>query len=102
METVVHRIPVYYESYGTGLPLVMLHGLSPDHRLLTGCMEPLFTHRAGWRRIYLDLPGMGRTPGAQHIQGSDDMLDVVVDFIEAVMSEWLDRVEESRTSSPLT
>lgn len=32
-----------------------------DHRLMSGCMEPIFTKREGWRRIYIDLPGMGVT-----------------------------------------
>ena len=49
---------VYYESYGEGVPVLMIHGFYPDHRLMKGCMEPIFSSRPGWRRIYFDLPGM--------------------------------------------
>ncbi|GHO89989.1 2-hydroxy-6-oxo-6-phenylhexa-2,4-dienoate hydrolase [Reticulibacter mediterranei] len=48
-------------------------------------MEPLFVQRSGWQRIYLDLPGMGQTPSNEHIKSTDDLLDVVVDFIDAVI-----------------
>lgn len=84
MECTVRGLPLFYESYGTGMPILMLHGFGCDHRLMTGCMEPLFTEQ-GWQRIYLDLPGMGRTPGNAFIQGTDNVLDVVVDFIDAVL-----------------
>lgn len=87
MECIVRDVPLYYESYGSGLPIILLHGYTPDHRLMKGCMEPLFTQRPDWRRIYLDLPGMGLTPGKEHIKSTDDMLDVIVDFIDAVIPE---------------
>src|SRR5437016_65996 len=87
MECIVRDVPVYYESYGSGLPIILIHGNTPDHRLMKGCLEPLFAQRSGWQRIYLDLPGMGRTPGKEHIKGTDDMLDVVVDFIDAIIPE---------------
>lgn len=48
-------------------------------------MEPLFAKLAGWQRLYLDLPGMGQTPGKESLKSTDDMLDVVVDFIDAVI-----------------
>src|SRR5579859_3058233 len=85
MECMVQGVPVYYESCGSGLPIIMLHGYTPDHRVMKGCMEPFFVQRPGWQRIYLDLPGMGRTPGSEQIQSTDDMLEVVIDFIDAVI-----------------
>ena len=85
MKCVVRDVPLFYESYGTGTPIILLHGYGSDHRLMTGCMEPLFAQKQGWQRIYLDLPGMGKTPGYESIKSSDDMLDVVVDFIDAVI-----------------
>jgi len=85
MECKLKDITVYYEEYGEGKPVVMLHGYYPDHRLMTGCMEPLFGNRPGYRRIYPDLPGMGRTRGEAWINNSDRMLDVVHDFIDTVI-----------------
>lgn len=62
----------------------MLHGFSTDHRLLLGCMEPILSHRNGWRRIYPDLPGMGMSRSQPIIENSDQMLDFLAEFIEAV------------------
>ena len=85
MECQLEGISVHYEIYGKGRPLVSLHGFSPDHRLMTGCMEPIFEHRSGWQRIYLDLPGMGKTPGKEWIRNSDQVLDIVLEFIAQVI-----------------
>jgi pimeloyl-ACP methyl ester carboxylesterase len=87
MECQLENISVYYEVYGEGRPLISLHGFAPDHRLMSGCMEPIFEHRSGWQRIYLDLPGMGKTPGEEWIVNSDQMLDVVSDFIAQVIPD---------------
>ncbi len=59
MKCELENISVYYEVYGEGKPILMLHGWPLDHRYLVSDMEPLFTHRDGRKRIYLDLPGMG-------------------------------------------
>ena len=76
---------MHYEDLGQGRPVVMLHGFSLDHRVMTGCMEPVFKNREGWRRIYPDLPGMGRTRAPEWITSSDHMLDVVMEFIDSVI-----------------
>jgi pimeloyl-ACP methyl ester carboxylesterase len=86
MEYTVRDIPIYYEIHGSGTPIVMIHGWSPDHRLMKGCMEPVFESIATpWQRIYFDLPGMGQTPGRPWITGSDAMLSVVLEFIDAII-----------------
>ena len=84
MEATVRSIPVYYEEYGTGTPLLLLHGWPADHRHMVADMEPLFENRPGWRRIYPDLPGMGRTPGAEWITTQDHMLEVVSELMQTV------------------
>lgn len=85
MKCLVGELPVYYEIRGTGRPILMIHGFGPDHRLMLGCMEPIFNKRTGWRRIYFDLPGMGQTPGPEWISNSDQMLDVVRWFVDQVL-----------------
>ena len=79
------NIIVNYHICGEGRPILMLHGFYPDHRLMAGCMEPIFNQRSGWQRIYLDLPGMGKTKGESWIRNSDDILKIVVDFVEKVI-----------------
>jgi len=84
MEAVVKNIPVYYEEYGTGIPILMLHGTPVDHRWMAANMEPIFQNRPGWRRIYPDLPGMGKTPGAEWITKHDQMVEVALEFMQTV------------------
>lgn len=84
-QVIVKGVPIHYESRGSGRAMIMIHGFTLDRRSLVGCMEPVFAGGAGWRRIYFDLPGMGATPGSGAISSSDDMLDVVLWFIDAVI-----------------
>ena len=85
MECLIKDISVYYETRGEGRPIVMLHGLRDSHLLMASYLEPSFERRDGWKRIYLDLPGMGNTRGPAWIGNSDRMLETVLDFIEAVI-----------------
>lgn len=87
MECKLNEVTVYYEEYGEGKPVIMLHGYYPDHRLMSGCMEPVLFKRQGYRRIYIDLPGMGRTKGESWIDSSDKMLWVVLEFIDKVIPD---------------
>ncbi|MGH2386970.1 MAG: alpha/beta fold hydrolase [Chloroflexota bacterium] len=63
----------------------MLPGRPSDHRVMVRFMEPLFTERAGWLRLYPDLPGTGQTPGVDRLASHDQMLNTVLAFIEAVI-----------------
>ncbi len=85
MECELKDITVHYESLGEGRPIVMLHGWGCDHRHMVSDMEPLFRQRDGWKRIYLDLPGHGATPGKDWITNQDKILDVVLEFIDRVI-----------------
>lgn len=64
----------------------MLHGYGLDHRSLSGCMEPIFRRIAGFQRVYIDLPAMGRSPAAG-IKSSRDILDRVLRCIAAVAAK---------------
>jgi pimeloyl-ACP methyl ester carboxylesterase len=68
-------------SYGDGVPVLALHGWTPDHRLMTGCLEPIFAELPGYRRLYPDLPGMGQSP-AGDIDSSDGIQAAVRAFID--------------------
>ena len=85
MESRIDDAAIHYEVFGSGRPVLMIHGFGQDHRLMMGCMEPLFTKRRGWKRIYFDLPGMGQTPGPEWLSNSDQMLDVVRGFVDRVI-----------------
>ncbi len=85
MECELKDIKVYFESFGEGRPIIMLHGWSVDHHHMVSDMEPCFKQRGGWKRVYLDLPGHGRTPGKDWITNQDKILDVILDFIDNVI-----------------
>lgn len=76
---------IFYESYGSGRPIVILPGRPSDHRVMERFMEPLFAQRDGWLRLYPDLPGTGRTPGVDRLATHDQMLEAVLAFIDAVI-----------------
>jgi len=79
------NVNVYYETYGDGVPVLMIHGFYPDQRLMKGCMEPIFDGRTGWKRIYFDLPGMGKTKGETWIDSTDNVLEVVLAFVDRIL-----------------
>lgn len=86
MEYKVRDVNIYYEIHGSGIPILMIHGWSPDHRLMKGCMEPIFpTLDTAWQRIYFDLPGMGKTKGQPWITGTDQMLELILEFIDGII-----------------
>lgn len=79
--------PVNFVEKGAGTPVLALHGWSPDHRLMLGCMEPVFATRPGYRRLYPDLPGMGKSPASASVASSDDVLDAVMDFVDDAVGD---------------
>ena len=85
MECGINGLSVHYETIGQGMPMLLLHGYRVDSRLMSGCFEPIFQQLEGYRRVYVDLPGMGRTKRADWIKCADDMLELLLTFIERVM-----------------
>src|SRR4051812_12016557 len=74
---------MYFESRGTGTPVLAIHGWTPDHRLMLGCLEPLFSRLPDpYRRLYPDLPGMGRSPAPEQVASSDDVLSALDAFVD--------------------
>src|SRR5205823_6147164 len=78
-------VAMYYETYGSGRPMVMLPGRPSVHRVMARFMEPLFAQRQGWLRIYPDLPGTGRTPSVERLSTHGAMLEAVLAFIDKVI-----------------
>ncbi|RKX85978.1 MAG: alpha/beta hydrolase [Spirochaetes bacterium] len=103
MKITVNGIKCSYSIYGTGKPVIAIHGYGIDHRVMKGCMEPVFKGLpknlqqesqenaskilSGWQRIYFDLPGMGTSTGADKIKNADGMLEFVIGFINKVVGD---------------
>jgi pimeloyl-ACP methyl ester carboxylesterase len=78
---------LHHIEHGTGVPVVALHGWTADHRLMLGCLEPVFAGRPGFRRIYVDLPGMGRSAAPPSIASADDVLAAVLAFLDSTLGD---------------
>lgn len=78
---------IYHKTIGEGVPIVMLHGWTLDHRVMQHAMEPLFEKQDGWKRIYIDLPGMGQSEPLPSIRNSDDMLEAVLQLLDEIIPE---------------
>jgi pimeloyl-ACP methyl ester carboxylesterase len=85
MECKINNLSIHYKDIGEGKPIIMLHGFRLDHRIMVGCMEPIFQDRDGYRRIYIDLPGMGQSESADWIENADVMLDILIAFINKIL-----------------
>ncbi len=79
------NISLNFEVIGAGRPMLMLHGWPLDMHAMKGAMEPIFADRPGWKRIYLDLPGMGGSDAPDWLKTEDQVLDVLVEFIETII-----------------
>src|SRR3954462_14303870 len=84
METRAGQVVVHSVQHGTGRPVLVLHGVGVDHREAEACFEPALAGTGGLRRIYPDLPGMGRTTAPATLRSADDVLDVLLDFADEV------------------
>src|SRR6266496_2310740 len=64
---------------GSGRPIVLLPWFGLDGAVMAAAFEPVFAATTGRRRIYLDLPGTGRSsPVAPN---SDAVLEAVLDAV---------------------
>ncbi|TQS26094.1 alpha/beta fold hydrolase [Microbispora sp. KK1-11] len=87
MKAEIGGTSVHFVEHGDGIPVLALHGAGVDHREMVGSLEPVFRDRPGYRRVYPDLPGMGRTPVPDRLRGSDDVLDLLLGLIDAVVGD---------------
>ncbi len=74
---------LHHRIIGTGTPIVLLHGGTLDHRHTMDVMEPGFRGTGAWQRIYVDMPGHGLSPARDDINSQDDLLNAVLDFVDA-------------------
>ena len=83
------KIKINYETRGKGKPIVFLHGfdISATHLQWLNLVESYFQDREGWQQYYIDLPGMGKTPGADWISNSEDVIDILMEFINQLIPD---------------
>ncbi|MFK7810131.1 MAG: alpha/beta fold hydrolase [Saprospiraceae bacterium] len=77
-----HSPAVFYQTNGTGLPVVFLHGFCEDHRV----WEPFYNSFKDCQMIYIDVPGFGHSTRAA-VPDLGHMADVVVLLLEKLNIE---------------
>jgi len=75
-----------YKSFGEGTPVLFVHGWQLNNDYDIADFEPIFAHAPGYRRVYIDLPGMGTTPADASIVDLQSMHDRIVAFIDQHIS----------------
>lgn len=79
---------VYYEELGEGKPILIIHGLTCSMELMKGCIEPIFKKMSDYKRIYVDLLGMGKSNNCSlEYASSDKILDMLLSFIKEKINE---------------
>jgi pimeloyl-ACP methyl ester carboxylesterase len=80
MQCRINGATVHFVEHGAGSPLVALHGAGVDHREIEAAVEAVVP-ASGYRRIYPDLPGMGRST-ADGLNSNDDVVDLLGALID--------------------
>jgi len=78
---------MHYESFGDGRPIVFLPGWGGDAGEGRDTHEPVFAQRPGWRRIYVDPPGTGKSPAVPSISDQDGMLAAIASAVDELVGD---------------
>ena len=71
---------------GTGTPLVLVHGNGVDHRLLLP-LDDALAEAGAFERIYVDLPGFGRTAALDGDGGLPELADWLLAWLREEVGE---------------
>jgi pimeloyl-ACP methyl ester carboxylesterase len=78
---------LHHRIIGTGTPVVVLHGVTLDLCYMMDVMEPGFRGSGDWKRIYVDMPGHGKSPARDDIRSQDDLLNAVRNFVNEILPD---------------
>jgi pimeloyl-ACP methyl ester carboxylesterase len=78
---------VYVRRIGEGRPVILVHGWRLTGEVERADYEPVFMRRAGWYRLYPDLPGMGRSPAEPWISRKADFLKALIRQIDQSLGD---------------
>lgn len=81
---------MHSEVIGEGREIIFVHGWTMEHREDFAAHDPVFEYQRGWRRHYLDLPGMGKTPPDPSITDADGFLNAVLSYVRWIVSHFGD------------
>src|SRR5262249_1994511 len=73
-----------YADIGAGRPVLVIHGNPSNRHVFEAFYEPQFEGREGWRRLYPELLNFGDITPPNWMHGLDSLVDLVVEFMDAV------------------
>ena len=74
-----NQATVYYECYGEGKPIIILHRTSASY------LEPIFGSKANLKRIYIDPPAIGNSSSDSWIANADDCFAIIKCAIDSIV-----------------
>ena len=86
-------LELHYRKVGNdGRNCLILHGMWIDHQVMLDCLGPIFSWRmqnnfSQYQCYYLDLPGMGKSPAPLSFATSDQILQVLEEFIDKIFQQ---------------
>lgn len=72
-----------YQIKGNGIPIIFLHGFELDSSALIPFFEPIFKKQKNYKRIYIDLPGMGKS-SHENLYDADTILSELIMLINSL------------------
>ncbi|MFV0466429.1 MAG: alpha/beta fold hydrolase [Lachnospiraceae bacterium] len=78
---------IHFDIRGEGLPIIILHGLYLDSLTMIHALEESEISFKGFKRIYIDMPGMGQSPIHNLENSSDVMLDLIAKLVAELVQE---------------
>lgn len=87
MKIKIYDIEIQYEVLGQGIPLLVIPGLFINSKSMMPVIEPIFFNNKKYKRIYIDMPGMGDTPRHSLENTTESMIKILMAFIEKVVDK---------------
>lgn len=84
MEFQYKNIRVFYQSYGNGPVVILLHGWGCTHQVYETLAQQL---SAGYNVYSLDLPGFGQSDEPDSVWGIEDYVAFLEDFVEKIVGD---------------
>lgn len=75
-----------FEIIGEGTPVLIIHGWGISKLTMKAAFEPVFTALDGYKRCYIDLPGMGDSEHGD-VENSDDILELLHQFAAYIIKD---------------
>ncbi|MEH7886547.1 alpha/beta hydrolase [Bacillus sp. JJ1609] len=85
MECKVSKGSIHYQIQGEGFPIVIIHAMGTDYRSMKAWVEQIFDNLEGYKRVYVDLPAHGESVIDESVTSTDDMLENLLEFIDAAL-----------------